>query len=324
MRSAIIVIIILVLAGIAVGFGAQYLSTQEHNILAQSEDQKDPMLADSADDSVVLAKVGPYLITEKELNESFTIDPAQLQGVDIKQLYPALVEQLINQKLIDAAAGDAIKDNNAELKEAMKTARTEIKRNIYLQQIIEGAVTDEELALAYAEYVQNVPAEQEVHARHILVKDEQTAQDLIAKLNNGEDFVALAQEYSEGPTGKTGGDLGFFKKNQMVAPFAEAAFSTEAGTVMQKPVQTQFGWHVIEVLEKRDAKPATFEQAKESLVNALRQKALAEHMQALKGQYDIIKYYEQAAEEARADDNSDAVTGTSDDIQDTKGEAAAE
>ena len=176
------------------------------------------------------------------------------------------------------------------------------------------AVTDEELALAYAEYAQNVPAEQEVHARHILVKDEQTAQDLIAKLNNGEDFVALAQEYSEGPTGKTGGDLGFFKKNQMVAPFAEAAFSTEAGTVMQEPVQTQFGWHVIEVLEKRDAKPATFEQAKESLVNALRQKALAEHMQGLKNQYDIIKYYEQAAEDAPA----------ADDEQSTEGEAVAE
>lgn len=92
----------------------------------------------------------------------------------------------------------------------------------------------------------------QVRARHILVTDEAAAQDVIARLNKGEDFGALAAELSQDPgSGAQGGDLGWFGKGQMVAPFEEAAFSLKVGEISQ-PVQSDFGWHIIQVIATED------------------------------------------------------------------------
>ena len=90
-----------------------------------------------------------------------------------------------------------------------------------------------------------------VRASHILVKTEEEANDLYEKISNGADFAEMAQEYSLCPSKRDGGDLRYFGKGMMVKPFEDAAFSLEVGE-MSKPVETQFGWHLIKLTDKKD------------------------------------------------------------------------
>jgi peptidyl-prolyl cis-trans isomerase C len=90
----------------------------------------------------------------------------------------------------------------------------------------------------------------QVHAAHILVKKEDQARDLLAKVKAGQSFADLAKQFSDCPSGKKGGDLGWFGRGQMVQEFDKAAFEAEKGAIVG-PVKTQFGWHIIKVLEQR-------------------------------------------------------------------------
>ena len=109
---------------------------------------------------------------------------------------------------------------------------------------------------AYDGHIAELGAQEETSARHILVKEEEEAKAIIAALAEGGDFVALAKEKSTGPTGPNGGDLGYFQKEQMVKPFADAAFALEPGAFTKEPVKTQFGWHVILAEDRRADTPA--------------------------------------------------------------------
>ena len=137
-------------------------------------------------------------------------------------------------------------------------------------------ISDEELEQAYEQIKAN--ARTEYKARHIPVKDEAEAKKLIEELDNGGDFVALAKEHSLGPTGKKGGELDWFDSSQMVKPFAEAVAAMEPGTYSKEPVKTEFGWHVIELQEKRKAEPPAFEDAKPQLSALVQRKKLAEKL----------------------------------------------
>ncbi len=90
----------------------------------------------------------------------------------------------------------------------------------------------------------------EVHAAHILVKSEVLAKEILEKVKRGDKFSDLAKKYSECPSGKKGGDLGFFSRQKMVKEFENAAFEGNVGSVVG-PVKTQFGWHLIKILEKK-------------------------------------------------------------------------
>lgn len=124
---------------------------------------------------------------------------------------------------------------NLETQMTEETFRKLVVGYIYRQKVMEVVTKD-------IEEMQDF-----LWARHILVEDQETAQEILDKLNEGEDFVALAKEYSTGPSAESGGDLGWFPKDAMVEPFADAAFALEVGEISE-PVETSFGWHVIQVL----------------------------------------------------------------------------
>jgi peptidyl-prolyl cis-trans isomerase C len=159
----------------------------------------------------------------------------------------------------------------------MADASNQALQNALLSRTITPQVTEEAIRARYQRDIAGKAGEEEVHARHILVANEADAVKIIAELKAGGDFVAIAKARSTDPGAQDGGDLGFFKKGDMVPEFADAAFAMKPGQISDKPVHTQYGWHIIKVEERRAAPPPTFEQARDEL----RQKMIQEDIQAL-------------------------------------------
>jgi peptidyl-prolyl cis-trans isomerase C len=127
----------------------------------------------------------------------------------------------------------------------------------------------------------------EYNARHILVDSEEEAKAVIELLDKGSDFSELAKEKSTGPSGSSGGKLGWFGDGQMVAPFSEAAAKLEKGQYTKEPVQTQFGWHVIILDDTRESTPPPFEDVKDRLKMLLANQQLQQHVEELKNSASI-------------------------------------
>jgi peptidyl-prolyl cis-trans isomerase C len=141
--------------------------------------------------------------------------------------------------------------------------------------------TDAEILAEYEAEIKQLSGKQ-YKARHILVETQAEAQDLIAQLNEGADFQALAKEHSTGPSGPNGGDLGWFAPEQMVKPFADAVVALEDGQFTREPVQTQFGWHVILREESRANEPPTLESVRDTIKQRVEQTKFQNYMQGLR------------------------------------------
>src|SRR6185437_5838990 len=129
---------------------------------------------------------------------------------------------------------------------------------------------------------------EEVKARHILLPTEAAAKEVIAQLDKGADFAALAKEKSTDPSKETGGELGYFTRDDgMVPEFADAAFKLKKGEYTKTPVHTQFGWHVIEVEDRREVKPPSFEESKPQLKEEAARAAVGSKLKELRGKAKI-------------------------------------
>jgi peptidyl-prolyl cis-trans isomerase C len=156
-----------------------------------------------------------------------------------------------------------------------------LAQNLIQQHLAENPITDEELKAAYDEQAAQAP-KNEYKARHMLLETEEAAREAIEKLNEGADFAELAEDNSTGPSAPTGGDLGWFTRDRMVKPFADAVAGMEPGTYTKEPVQTQFGWHVILLEEKRPATPPTFEEMQGQLRPMVEQKRVEQLVEELR------------------------------------------
>jgi peptidyl-prolyl cis-trans isomerase C len=122
----------------------------------------------------------------------------------------------------------------------------------------------------------------EFKARHILVKEQAEAEAIVELLDKGSDFSELAKEKSTGPSGASGGELGWFSEGQMVKPFSEAAAKLEKGQYTKVPVQTQFGWHVIILDDSRESTPVPFDDVKDRIKMLLVNQKLQQHVEAMR------------------------------------------
>lgn len=189
--------------------------------------------------------------------------PAQYQQIPIPQLYPLLVRRAVNNRLmaVEAAKTDLVDD--PQLKADVEKFRQTRLLELYLLQKIEEQSTPEALKARYDAFVKEAEPEPSINARHILLETEEAAKAVITELDGGADFAELAKSKSRGPSGPRGGDLGFFGKGQMVPEFEAAAFAMKKGEYSKAPVQTQFGWHVIKVEDRREFPP--FEEKQDQL-----------------------------------------------------------
>ncbi len=202
--------------------------------------------------------------------------PTQFQQLPIEVIFPALIERMIDAKLIAAAGRKEKLDQDAEVRARISTFEERVIQEVYLTRRIETAVTDQAVRSRYDKFVKDNPPREEVSARHILVATEAQAKELIAELKKGADFAKLAAERSTDPAGKAhGGSLGFFAREDMVPEFSEAAFKLKEGETTEAPVKSQFGWHVIRVDQRRTVAPA-FEEVQERLTAELQQETVTE------------------------------------------------
>jgi peptidyl-prolyl cis-trans isomerase C len=250
-----------------------------------------------ADPAKVIARVNGITITEGDLAVA-AADPAlQLPNVPEAQKRDMLTGYLIDLKLGAKAAEAAKVGDSADFARKLAYNRDKALLDQYLEQEAQKAVTPEAARKLYDETAKSVTPEEEVRARHILVESEDEAKKAAERVKGGEDFAKVAGELSKDPGSKTdGGDLGFFTKDRMVEPFAEAAFKLQPGQVSE-PVKSQFGWHVIKVEEKRTKPVPPFEEMKDQVNAYLERKA----------QQDLIMGLRKDAKIERLDDKGNLV-----------------
>jgi peptidyl-prolyl cis-trans isomerase C len=204
--------------------------------------------------------------------------PAQFAQLPADVLYQGVLDQIIQQTLMaQSYEGDMPKAGRLSLENE--------ERAILASEVMEawsqGAGGDDALQAAYeAKYV-NVGDVTEYNASHILVETREAAEALIVKLDEGADFATLARDSSTGPSGPSGGELGWFSAGMMVEPFQKAVEAMEPGTVSKEPVETQFGWHVLRLNETRVKERPTLDEVRAELQQELSQKAVQDHVAKL-------------------------------------------
>jgi peptidyl-prolyl cis-trans isomerase C len=208
----------------------------------------------------VVATVGGETITEADLAFAAEDIGADLNQIPADQVRAVLLAQMIDLKLM-AQAGDKQGVQNDQLfKLRLDYLTDRALRRAYTKVAISDTITPEAIKAEYDKQIAAIPDEDEVHARHILVSTEEDAKAIKAELDAGADFIALAKAKSIEPNAaQSGGDLGYFKRGVMVKPFADAAFAMQVGEISE-PVQTQFGWHIIKVEDRRPAAKPTLEE----------------------------------------------------------------
>ena len=240
----------------------------------------------------ILAKVNGKEITQDDINFMFAnLNPeiaSQFVGPEGEK---RLLEEAVNQKLLLNYANEL----NFEEEESFKKELNKLKENLLSQfmirQILEKiTVSDEEAKEFYDNNQDYFVTKEQVRASHILVNDNEKADELFEKISNGENFEELAKEHSSCPSSSVGGDLNFFRKGQMVPEFEEAAFNLSIGEI-SKPVKTQFGYHIIKLTDKKDASVQDFENVKTSILQNLtaqkQHEAYNELMKNLKNKFKV-------------------------------------
>jgi len=227
----------------------------------------------AAEDDPVVATVNGTKVHKSMLVAAQQLLPQQYQQIPLEQIFPALVDTVIDMKLAAADARTKKMHEGADFKILMARIEDQMLQRTVLQKQIEGAVTEDAMKARYETSVKDMGNSSEVHARHILVKTEDEAKKIIADLKGGADFEATAKEKSTGPSGPNGGDLGYFAKGQMVPAFEKAAFALEKGQITETAVKTQFGWHIIKVESTRKAETPTYESMKDKIRTELTQEA---------------------------------------------------
>lgn len=224
-----------------------------------------------AEDDPVVATVNGVKVHRSMLAEAQQLLPPQYQKIPLAQIYPALVDSVIDMKLAAADAREKKLHQDPEFKKLMRRIEDQMLQRSSLQKIMSEGITEDAVRTRYDKMVAGKSGAEEVHARHILVKTEDEAKAIIKDLEGGADFETLAKEKSTGPSGPNGGDLGFFAKGQMVPAFEKAAFGMDKGEVTDEAVKTQFGYHVIKVEAKRKSEAPSFEKMEQQLRTELSQ-----------------------------------------------------
>ncbi|MGH6763905.1 MAG: peptidylprolyl isomerase [Phyllobacterium sp.] len=246
------------------------------------------MAQDAATDSAkVLATVNGANITQKDLDMAAAdLDP-QFARLPEDQRRLAALAALIDIKALAAKAEADKLDQTDDFKSRMIFLKDRALHNEFFKSQIVDKITDDEVRARYDKEMAAMTPQNEVRARHILVKTKEEAQAIIKELDGGGSFEEIAKAKSTDGAAAQGGDLGYFGAGQMVPEFEKAALALEIGSYTKEPVQTQFGFHVIKLEDKRTQQPPAFDQVKDQVRSLLLRERYTEMVETLRGELKI-------------------------------------
>ena len=245
--------------------------------------------ATQAQNIPIVANVNNEDISLETIIHAMNELPPEIQSQPFMSYYEDLLERVIDIKLF-AQEGKKMKlDEDPSVRAAIDFVIEKVLMQAFLSKYVQENINEENLKASYNNFIADETSREEIKASHILMDTESEAIDVINMLNDGDDFVELAKNKSTGPSGPSGGDLGWFKRGQMVPPFEKAAFSLNKNEITQRPVQTQFGWHVIKIFDKRIPEAPSYENMKSKLIQDLERKIVSKKIQDLRNDALIEK-----------------------------------
>ena len=239
----------------------------------------------------VIAKVGSDEIHYSDLQDAMQTLPEQLRAMPPAMLYPMLLDQLIDRDVIVLQAKKEKLQDDPKVKQAVARATDMALQNALLTREIQPLLTPAAIKARYDTEFAGKTGDEQAHAEHILVPTEAKAKEIIAQLAKGADFSKLAKENSTDPSAKeNSGDLGWFKKGDMLPEFSNAAFGLKPGQYTPTPVQTRFGWHVIKLEGLRTAPPPTLEEVGDQIRQQIIQESVAKVLASAKTGVTVEKF----------------------------------
>jgi peptidyl-prolyl cis-trans isomerase C len=226
-----------------------------------------------------------------DLADAMQTLPEQLRALPPSMLYPMLLDQLVDRDVIVLQAKKEKLQDDPKVQHAIQRATDMALQNALLTREIQPLLTDDAVKARYDKEHAGKSGEEEVRAAHILVPSEEKAKEVIAQLQKGGDFADLAKKNSTDPSAaQNSGELGWFKKGDMLPEFSDAAFALKPGQITQQPVHTRFGWHVIKLEETRTAPPPTLDQVRDEIRQQIIQDSVAKVLAQAKEGVQIEKF----------------------------------
>ena len=249
---------------------------------AATEAKSEPVPAEAAsaaavekpaapDPETVLATVGSTEIKLKDVGAIIArLDPQRAAMYDNEMGRRAILEELVNMELFSLLGAELQVEKDPKFIETMEEVKKDVTRQFAVEAIMKDvAVSDEELNEYYEKNKENFQVPETVRASHILVADEEGVKKVRADLDAGMSFEDAARKHSSCPSKEQGGDLGYFSKDQMVPEFGNAAFAMKVGDISAEPVKTQFGMHLIKLVDKKEASVRPLEEVRAQLAESL-------------------------------------------------------
>lgn len=225
-------------------------------------------------DKIVAAKVNEYVISAQDVLDAVNKLPQKLKNKPLPELYPKVVNELINQYLVTKKAYDEKLHLNESIIVLLKKNQDKVIAKFWLNSFLENKITDDVIKSYYKNYLKNFKKYKEVNASHILVNNKKEATLIIKKLKNNSKFSELAKLHSIGPSGKNEGNLGWFGPGQMVSEFEKATFALKKGGVTDEPIKTRFGYHIIKLNNTRLAQPKELSEIRENIIEKIKKVSL--------------------------------------------------
>lgn len=237
--------------------------------------------------SIVAAKINNHVISAQDVLNAINTLPQNVKKRPLPEIYPRIVNELINQYLITKRAYEEKIDLDTNVINLIQKSKDQILAKYWLNNFVRNETREEKINQFYDNYLKSFSGFKEANASHILVKTKEEAISIIEKLNKQSIFSELARIHSTGPSGKNGGELGWFAPGQMVKGFENATFALKKGETTQEPVETKFGFHIIKLNDIRDAKPKKLDEIRENIIDQITKNSLANLEKKIRKNHEI-------------------------------------